>query len=163
VDRPLAIRGLSGPRVLLLVNGLRFSVLRSYGEHPPLLDADDIRRVEIIRGPASVLYGSDAVAGVVNLITGGADRAGLSRRPVSGRIGSQFHSANAQWNASAELRREWKKAAFTMHAARRTAEDLRSPRGVLENTGFRGWTAQSETDVRLPPDAASPYSAWRTG
>ncbi|MES2884030.1 MAG: TonB-dependent receptor [Pseudomonadota bacterium] len=66
------IRGLTGKQVLLLVDGLRLnnSFYRA-GPHQYLntVDAHSLERIEIIRGPASVLYGSDALGGVVNLVT----------------------------------------------------------------------------------------------
>lgn len=66
------IRGLTGKQVLLLVDGVRLnnSFYRA-GPHQYLntVDPNTIERIEIIRGPASVLYGSDALGGVVNLIT----------------------------------------------------------------------------------------------
>jgi hemoglobin/transferrin/lactoferrin receptor protein len=143
-----SIRGLSGSRVLLLVDGQRLDILRGTGEHPPLLDADQIVKVEVIRGPASVLYGSDAVAGVVNLITGPPPADGPPPSGLSGRSGVQFHSANAQWNGSAGLRFDGRRTAFCLNAARRTAEDIRSPKGVLANTAFRGDAFQAEASVR---------------
>ncbi|MDP3857210.1 MAG: TonB-dependent receptor [Stagnimonas sp.] len=66
------LRGLTGKQVLLLVDGLRLnnSFYRA-GPHQYLntVDPASLERIEIIRGPASVLYGSDALGGVVNLIT----------------------------------------------------------------------------------------------
>lgn len=66
------IRGLTGKQVLLLVDGVR--VNNSYyrfGPHQYLntVDPNLIERIEIVRGPASVLYGSDALAGTINIIT----------------------------------------------------------------------------------------------
>lgn len=66
------IRGLGGNRVLMLVDGIRLS--RSYvnGSNAFGRDAlalDLVKRVELVRGPSSVLYGSDGLAGLVNFIT----------------------------------------------------------------------------------------------
>lgn len=66
------IRGLDGNRVLMLVDGIRTP--RSYGFGVNAfgrdsLSIDLIKRVELIKGPASVLYGSDGIAGLVNFIT----------------------------------------------------------------------------------------------
>lgn len=66
------IRGQDGNRVLMLVDGVRLP--RSYinGSNAfgrDSLSLDLIRQVEIVRGPASVLYGSDGLAGLVNFIT----------------------------------------------------------------------------------------------
>jgi hemoglobin/transferrin/lactoferrin receptor protein len=66
------IRGQRGQRILLLEDGMRLNNSRrqqDFGELPSLVDADQLARVEVVRGPASVLYGTDAIGGVVNLIT----------------------------------------------------------------------------------------------
>ncbi|MEJ2204006.1 MAG: TonB-dependent receptor [Gemmatimonadota bacterium] len=69
--RPV-IRGMRGQRVLLLEDGLRLNNARrrvDSGEPVSLVSKSAVERVEVVRGPASVLYGSDAVGGVVNLVT----------------------------------------------------------------------------------------------
>jgi outer membrane cobalamin receptor len=71
----LAIRGQRGQRVLLLENGIRLNNPRrqqDFGELPALSDVESLERVELVRGPASVLYGTDAICGVVNLFPAGA-------------------------------------------------------------------------------------------
>ncbi|MCP4685641.1 MAG: TonB-dependent receptor [bacterium] len=70
--RPV-IRGLYGTRILVLVDGERLNDQRDVsdfaGASMSLIDANEIERVEVVNGPASVLYGSDAMAGVINIIT----------------------------------------------------------------------------------------------
>ncbi len=69
--RPI-IRGQRGLRVLFLENGLRMNNARrqsDFGEITGLVDIDNVQTMEVVRGPASVLYGSDAIGGVLNLIT----------------------------------------------------------------------------------------------
>ncbi|SFC74461.1 hemoglobin/transferrin/lactoferrin receptor protein [Polaromonas sp. OV174] len=66
------IRGLDGNRVLLLVDGIRAPrsyVFSSYSFGRDSFSIDLLKRIEIIRGPSSVLYGSDGLAGLVNFIT----------------------------------------------------------------------------------------------
>ena len=75
--RPI-IRGLRGQRILLLQDGLRLNNARrqqDFGEVPSIVDLGAVERIEVVRGPSSVLYGSDAIGGVINVIT--------SRRPPS--------------------------------------------------------------------------------
>lgn len=67
-NQDFTIRGIGGNRVLIQVDGIRqpdnyFSRSRDY------FDLDTLKRAEIIRGPASTLYGSDALGGVVSFIT----------------------------------------------------------------------------------------------
>jgi iron complex outermembrane receptor protein len=67
VSKPV-IRGLSMDNVLVLNNGVRNENYQYSDHHPLGIDEYGIRDVEIIKGPASLLYGSDAIGGVVNFI-----------------------------------------------------------------------------------------------
>ncbi len=67
VGKPM-IRGLTGPRVLVLDNGMRLEDYSWSDEDGPSIDSRLAERVEVIRGPASVLYGSDAIGGVINVV-----------------------------------------------------------------------------------------------
>lgn len=67
VSKPV-IRGLSMNDVLTLDNGVRFENYQFSDHHPLGIDEFGIDNVEVIKGPASLLYGSDAVGGVVNFI-----------------------------------------------------------------------------------------------
>lgn len=64
------IRGFGSNRVLVLIDGDRETNLWA-GRDPitPFIDTGNIERIEILKGPASVLYGSDALGGVINIIT----------------------------------------------------------------------------------------------
>lgn len=66
------IRGLIGKQVLIMVDGVRLNnSFYRFGPHQYLntIDPNIIERIEVVRGPASVLYGSDALGGVINVIT----------------------------------------------------------------------------------------------
>ncbi len=67
VSKPV-IRGLSMNDVLVLNNGVRLENYQFSENHPLGIDENDVERVEIIKGPASLLYGSDAIGGVINFI-----------------------------------------------------------------------------------------------
>mgnify|MGYP000858164026 CR=1 FL=1 len=62
------VRGLYGNRVLVLLSSLKFDNQQWQDEHGLGLSTVGIDRVELIKGPASVLYGSEAVGGVINII-----------------------------------------------------------------------------------------------
>jgi hemoglobin/transferrin/lactoferrin receptor protein len=88
--RPI-IRGQRGQRILLLQDAMRLNNSRrqqEFGEIPGIVDLSLLERVEVVRGPSSVLYGTDAIGGVVNMIT---------RTPtidgVHGNAGYRFGSA----------------------------------------------------------------------
>jgi len=74
------VRGLTSNRVLILVDGQRLNNAREStdfaGIQPALVNLADVERIEVVRGPASVQYGSDAIGGVVNIITRQPDLGG---------------------------------------------------------------------------------------
>jgi len=67
ISKPV-IRGLSMNDVLVMNNGVRIENYQYSENHPIGVDDADVERVEIIKGPASLLYGSDAIGGVLNFI-----------------------------------------------------------------------------------------------
>ncbi len=67
VAKPV-IRGLSMTNILMLNNGVKMENFQFSENHPFLIDEFGIDRIEIIKGPASLLYGSDAVGGVINVL-----------------------------------------------------------------------------------------------
>ncbi len=67
ISKPV-IRGLYGNRVLVLLSSLKFDNQQWQDEHGLGLSDLGILRVELIKGPASVIYGTDAVGGVINVV-----------------------------------------------------------------------------------------------
>ncbi len=104
------IRGIGGNRVLMLVDGTR--VPRSYvnGNNAfgrDALSLDLVKRVELVRGPSSVLYGSDGLAGLVNFITfEPADFLGASgpgAKSLAGRVATSWSGDDEGLNAAATV------------------------------------------------------------
>lgn len=69
----LYLRGTSGSHVLLLVDGMRVGSATSGSASWNRIPASQIERIEIVRGPASSLYGSDAIGGVIQVFTRQSD------------------------------------------------------------------------------------------
>jgi hemoglobin/transferrin/lactoferrin receptor protein len=67
-ERPI-LRGLGGQRVLVMMDGSPINSARGNGPHPSLVDPSQVERIEVVRGPSSVAYGSDALGGAINIIT----------------------------------------------------------------------------------------------
>ncbi|KAM3104984.1 TonB-dependent hemoglobin/transferrin/lactoferrin family receptor [Phormidesmis sp. 146-33] len=92
------IRGIEGNRVLIQVDGVRIpDVLGMTNTSRDLVDFDALRRVEIIRGAASTLYGSDAIGGVISFITKDPiDYLNLFGKPVyfSSKVGYSSADSN---------------------------------------------------------------------
>jgi hemoglobin/transferrin/lactoferrin receptor protein len=145
------IRGLKGAQVLTLVNGQRLDVLRSYGQHAPLLDIAQVERVEVVRGPHSVQYGSDAVGGVVNYLTTPPFVA--ARRPtVTTRGFVQGSSADEQRAAGFALLLRGARANARVRLGGRRAQNVRTPRGRLPNSQYQGIDA--DIDFAYQPSPA---------
>ncbi len=67
VSKPV-IRGLSMTNILMLNNGVKMENFQFSENHPFIIDEFGVDRIEVIKGPASLLYGSDAVGGLINVI-----------------------------------------------------------------------------------------------
>jgi hemoglobin/transferrin/lactoferrin receptor protein len=124
--RPI-IRGQRGQRVLLLADGLRLNNSRrqqDFGEIPALVDVGTVERVEVVRGPGSVLYGSDAIGGVVNVITRSPQLAGFH-----GALGGRYSSADEQQRVRGTVAGRFGRWAAQLGGSVRQSEDYSAPQG----------------------------------
>ena len=64
-----ALRGLGRGRTLILIDGARVTAERRAGPSATYLDPASLAAVEVLRGPGSVIYGSDAFGGVLQAVT----------------------------------------------------------------------------------------------
>ena len=136
VGKPV-IRGLSSNRVLVLTDGQRMESQQWGDEHGPQVEAAEAERIEVIRGPASVLYGSDALGGVVNVITRELPDA-LTRDPfVSATLTAGYASNNEQPDGTIMVEGALKGFGARGSFTGRTSDDLRTPAGRLFNSGGR--------------------------
>ncbi|SES85243.1 iron complex outermembrane recepter protein [Hymenobacter actinosclerus] len=134
ISKPF-IRGLGYNRVLTLFNGLRQEGQQWGDEHGIEVDGYGLDRVEVVKGPASLLYGSDAVAGVVNLLPA------LPSGPTGelhGEALAEYQSVNGLVGNS--LAFDYQKNGFqtSLRGSHRQARDYRNAvDGRVYNTGFR--------------------------
>jgi iron complex outermembrane recepter protein len=133
--RPV-IRGFDGDRILILENGERAGDLsETAADHALSGDPLAAERVEVVRGPASLLYGSGAIGGVVNVLS---DDIPAGWRPgASGTAATHAASVNRQGAVFARGRLADDRWALTARLAARGAGDLRTPEGVLDGTFLR--------------------------
>ncbi|TCH97448.1 TonB-dependent receptor [Roseococcus sp. SYP-B2431] len=104
-SRPV-IRGLDNFRVRLQENGFGAGDVSAYGEdHAVPLDPMSAERIEVIRGPASLRWGSQAIGGVVNVINNRIPTS-LPDQAVKGRVSGGWNSGSRGWDgvASADVR-----------------------------------------------------------
>ena len=102
-SRPI-IRGFDGDRVLVMEDGMRSGDLgSSSGEHGLTIDPNRASRVEVVRGPAALLYGSNAIGGVVNVISAQEQLAQDLPEGARGHFGFDAGSANGQLGSSGSV------------------------------------------------------------
>lgn len=98
VSKPV-IRGLSFNRVVVINDGLRQEGQQWGEEHGIEIDELSVARAEILKGPASLIYGSDALGGVVNFIT----NTPVPEGTVKGNIYSNYQSNNSLTGINANI------------------------------------------------------------
>ncbi|PIC00799.1 TonB-dependent hemoglobin/transferrin/lactoferrin family receptor [Caulobacter sp. X] len=101
------IRGLEGNRVLIVVDGVRVPDGFAFGAQSTgrgdYVDLDILKSVEIVRGPASALYGADGLAGSVSFITKDPSDILKPGQNVAGRARASYASADESWSESLVL------------------------------------------------------------
>jgi len=121
------IRGHTGERILILSDGMA-QEYQQYGErHAPNIDPFNYDRVEIIKGAASLLYGSDALGGAVNLIPYRFHIATGQKAEFHGTITSAYHSNNNEYMAGLKFGGSKGKFGFTGSLIRRNAGNFHTP------------------------------------
>jgi outer membrane receptor protein involved in Fe transport len=145
VGKPV-IRGLFGSRVAVLADGLRLEDYSWSDEDAPSVDARLAERVEVIRGPASLLYGSDAVGGVVNVIP--------EPLPVSsgaafmhGGVETYFASGNLEGGVVARGEGATRSLGWRATVIGRLGQDVHTPNGEIPNTGFNAVNGEAAVGV----------------
>ncbi len=141
-----SIRGIhtgQNPQALILMNGHPFrsasSGARPNGFHYPV---ENIERIEVMRGPGSAVYGADAFAGVINIITKDADSlAGLSAGARSGSFGSQ-----SVWLQNGQTLNDWD-VAFSFEYLDSDGDDER----IINSDAQTGLDAIFTTNASLAP------------
>ena len=98
ISKPV-IRGLGYNRVLVVKDGIRQEGQQWGDEHGVEIDAHDVGSVEIIKGPASLMYGSDAMAGVIIFNNTPTQPLGT----VGGNVDAEYHTNNGLINYSLNL------------------------------------------------------------
>ena len=135
------IRGLSGDRILVLQDGQRTGDLSSTApDHGVTIDPAAAHRVEIVRGPAALLYGNNALGGVVNVIS--EDIPGVLPSRIHGSVTMTAESATPGGGAQAELTSPvGRRAVVGVRVGARSHDDVRLGDGwiapKLENTHLR--------------------------
>jgi iron complex outermembrane recepter protein len=140
-SRPV-IRGFDGDRVVVLSNGERMGDLsETAADHAISLDPLALRSVEVVRGPAGLLYGSSALGGVVNLIT--SDLPTDWEPGTTGHVSAHGASVNRSGAAHGGVTHGADRWGITGRMSIREAGDLRTPEARLPGTGLSSFDGQT--------------------
>ena len=134
VGKPV-IRGLTSNRVLVLDDGQRLETQQWGDEHAPNVETATADRIEVIRGPASVLYGSDAIGGVINVVP--KELPDAIGRPgfVRGSVTAAYGTNNQMADGAMSLEGASQGIGFRGTLSGRTSQDVRTPSYLLWNSG----------------------------
>ena len=133
VGRPV-IRGLDGPRVSVLANGLGSGDVSTVSQdHAVAIEPFLADQIEILKGPATLLYGSGAIGGVVNIVDGRIPTA-LPAQSLAGRAELRGNSVSDERTGMARVDASAGNIAFHFDGAWRDADDYATPAGTLANS-----------------------------
>lgn len=168
------IRGFTGYRNLALIDGIRLnnSVFRDGpNQYWNTIDPYSIRSFELVKGQGSVLYGSDAIGGTVNVLSARpvyAESGFLNTSRVYGRLSSAEDSYTGRFETSVA---ETDKYGFLFGVTGKEYGDLRtSGQGRNPNTGYDEWDFDAKSEIFLNEDTRLTFlhqqvhqnDAWRT-
>jgi iron complex outermembrane recepter protein len=147
IGKPM-IRGLFGARVLVLTDGSRVEDYSWSDEDGPSIDARLAQRIEVIRGPASVLYGSEAIGGVVNVVPGelpySADGSRMRREGIEAYGGSN----NIELGGAAMVEGAQSRYGWRVMGTGRFAQNYQTPSGEEPNSSFWAFNGEGAFGIR---------------
>ena len=134
ISKPV-IRGLSGLKVLTFLNGLRIENQQWANDHGLNFTDIGIKSVEIVKGPSALLYGADALGGVLYFV----DENYLGPNSFQSSFETQFESNSLSINNIASLKLSTKKIRFNLYAGYKSAAEYQIPnKDYIKNSSFNG-------------------------
>jgi hemoglobin/transferrin/lactoferrin receptor protein len=126
------IRGMKKESIVLLVDGMRLNSAQPAGAVASFMSLGLAERIEVVKGPASVLYGTGALGGAVNVLLPQAQ----FTPGLSSRASATYDSAGPGLQGSAVVNASRGDSALMLGAAAAHSGDYRAPDGEVDRTGF---------------------------
>lgn len=125
-SRPV-IRGLEGNQITILQNGVsNIDASAVSVDHNVAIDPLTVKKIEIIRGPSALLYGSKAVGGVINIINNRIPNKPISNI-ITGNTDIRYNSANNEKSGSAVLEGGFGSYAWHINGFSRSTDNVEIP------------------------------------
>lgn len=126
------LRGLQKERLVMLVDGLRLNAEQPFGAISSMMSLGFAERIEAVKGPASVLYGSGALGGAVNVEL----RQARFKPGVSGEATVSYDSASKGLRGVGMVNLSAEDHALMLGISSAKIGDYRSPRSEVDRTGY---------------------------
>lgn len=128
------VRGFSEQRLLILTDDDRILTATDISAALSTVDMNSVEKIEVIKGAASVIYGSGAMGGVVNFISERPEYTQLLH--TKGNVTSGYNTVNKLWANSANVQLTNSDWYLTVNGIYRTAQNTMTPDGLLKNSQF---------------------------
>lgn len=136
-ESDIQLMGMSGQNVKVLIDGIPLVDRGATKQSLSQIDVNNIARIEVVEGPMSVVYGTDALAGVINIITkkgNGGDHLSIVARVQEESAGSEYSAFRKEGTHNGNLSVDWQKEGWQAKAS-----------GSRNN--FGGWQGNSSGRV----------------
>ena len=142
-ERPI-IRGFDGDRVLIMQDGIRTGTLSSQsGDHGESINTGNLDRLEVVKGPGTLLYGGNALGGTVNAITRHHAFHEHPHGGLRGFLSGSAGSANGFGSGSAGFEFGHKNWLFWGGGSGQSSGDYSTPQGEIPNSDTRLWNGDA--------------------
>ena len=131
----VSYRGFSGERVLVMVDGVRVNTVRGHGAQASLVPVDQLDEVELLPGATSAQFGSDALGGVINMVTHRSLFSPSSDVDVAAM--ARGSSPGESWAQSARVRHRSRDWGFEFSGGLGSLDALVTPDGRVPQSGYR--------------------------
>lgn len=142
------VRGANSDHTIVMIDGVRINPGTIGGAAIQNISPETIERIEIVKGPRSTLYGTDAIGGVINIFTRAAARQGLSASVSAGRYGTQTLHADGGTSLG-------QRAALGFSVGNTTSDGFPALASSVDDRGYRNtsvnlfgsWTASDSVSL----------------